>query len=215
MLWPICSPSRTPGHSWAPTRSTRPPEPVIHEPASPLSSPWAHDRGGAWEKLLGWFRISGGARGLRHHALHGRMFAFRSYSGHRHMTVLGSGLRNSSWPSASPTSGCARIVRGQVLVVKNEESARLFAPWAYRTSAWASPHPSEQPPGHRLPHLNIAGPIITEAALSSGGASTAHGLLGQHPPGGQGQPEHGSHVATYSVVIHITVLGINLFGDDS
>ncbi|MDK2823661.1 MAG: peptide/nickel transport system permease protein [Clostridia bacterium] len=135
------------------------------------------------------------------------------------MTALGAGLHNIIIAvSIINVPGFARIVRGETLVVKEQdyvEAARALGAKNKRLLFW-----------HILPNcmaplivyatMGIAGAILSEAALSFLG-------LGIKPP----DPSWGSilkagqeflgvapHISTFSgLAILFTVLGFNLFGD--
>jgi peptide/nickel transport system permease protein len=135
------------------------------------------------------------------------------------MTVLGSGLRNVILAiGIANIPGCARLVRGQVHVVKNEEYCKAIE--ALGGSEWRLLF------HHILPNilspvivfitLNIASAIISEAALSFLG-------LGIQPPqaswgnilrAGKDYLNTAPHIATISgLFILLSVLGFNLLGD--
>lgn len=135
------------------------------------------------------------------------------------MTVLGDGLHNVILAiGIANIPGYARIVRGQVIIVKSEE---------YCTAVGAL---GASGPRllfcHILPNcvsqiivfatLNVAGAIISEASLSFLG-------LGIQPPtpswgnilrAGKDALITAPHIALFSgLAIFVTVLGFNLFGD--
>ena len=135
------------------------------------------------------------------------------------MTVLGNGLQNVVFAiGIANIPSYARIVRGQVLVVKEQDYCQaLVALGASKCKIVFD---------HILPNilssiivyatLNIAGAIISEAALSFLG-------LGIQPPtpswgnilkSGKDYLITAPHIASFSgLAILITVLGFNLFGD--
>lgn len=135
------------------------------------------------------------------------------------MTVLGSGLQNVVFAiGIANIPSYARIVRGQVLVVKEQDYCQALV--ALGASKFKIVF------DHILPNilssiivyatLNVAGAIISEAALSFLG-------LGIQPPtpswgnilkSGQDYLMTAPHIALFSgLAILMTVLGFNLFGD--
>lgn len=135
------------------------------------------------------------------------------------MTVLGSGLQNVVFAiGIANIPSYARIVRGQVLVVKEQDYCQALV--ALGASKFKIVF------DHILPNilssiivyatLNIAGAIISEAALSFLG-------LGIQPPtpswgnilkSGKDYLMTAPHIASFSgLAILMTVLGFNLFGD--
>jgi len=135
------------------------------------------------------------------------------------MTVLGSGLQNVVFAiGIANIPSYARIVRGQVLVVKEQDYCQALV--ALGASKFKIVF------NHILPNilssiivyatLNIAGAIISEAALSFLG-------LGIQPPtpswgnilkSGKDYLITAPHIASFSgLAILMTVLGFNLFGD--
>ncbi|WP_059172817.1 ABC transporter permease [Bacillus sp. FJAT-27445] len=135
------------------------------------------------------------------------------------MTVLGQGLVNVIIAiGIANVPGFARIVRGQVLSVKEEEFIEV-------TRSLGATHPRILF-HHVLPNclaplivygtMSVAGAIVSEAALSFLG-------LGVQPPtaswgsilkDGKDFLVLSPHMATFSgLAILLTVLGINLFGD--
>lgn len=135
------------------------------------------------------------------------------------MTVLGSGLQNVVFAiGIANIPSYARIVRGQVLVVKEQDYCQALV--ALGASNFKIVF------DHILPNilssiivyatLNIAGAIISEAALSFLG-------LGIQPPtpswgnilkSGKDYLMTAPHIASFSgLAILMTVLGFNLFGD--
>ncbi len=135
------------------------------------------------------------------------------------MTVLGQGLFNVILAiGIANIPGFARIVRGQVLSVKEEEFvevARSLGASSGRILFWHV-FPNCLAPLIVYGTMNVAGAIISEAALSFLG-------LGVKPPtaswgsilkDGKDFLVLSPHMATFSgLAILITVLGINLFGD--
>lgn len=135
------------------------------------------------------------------------------------MTILGSGVFNVILAiGIANIPSFARIVRGQVLIVKNEEYCN-----AVRVIGASGPRllfnhilPNVLSPIIVYATLNIAGAIISEAALSFLG-------LGITPPtsswgnilrAGKDSLNTAPHIATISgLFILITVLGFNLLGD--
>lgn len=135
------------------------------------------------------------------------------------MTILGSGVFNVILAiGIANIPSFARIVRGQVLIVKNEEYCN-----AVRVIGASGPRllfnhilPNVLSPIIVYATLNVAGAIISEAALSFLG-------LGITPPtsswgnilrAGKDSLNTAPHIATISgFFILITVLGFNLLGD--
>lgn len=135
------------------------------------------------------------------------------------MTILGSGIFNVILAiGIANIPSFARIVRGQVLIVKNEEYCN-----AVRVIGASGPRllfnhilPNVLSPIIVYATLNVAGAIISEAALSFLG-------LGITPPtsswgnilrAGKDSLNTAPHIATISgFFILITVLGFNLLGD--
>lgn len=135
------------------------------------------------------------------------------------MTVLGGGLRNVILAiGIANIPGYARIARGQVHVVKNEEYCNVTRVLGASHSRLLLNHilPNILSPIIVYATLNIAGAIISEAALSFLG-------LGIAPPtaswgnilrSGKDFLNTYPHVATISgIFILVTVLGFNLLGD--
>ncbi len=135
------------------------------------------------------------------------------------MTILGNGVFNVILAiGIANIPSFARIVRGQVLIVKNEEYCN-----AVRVIGASGPRlifnhilPNALSPIIVYATLNIAGAIISEAALSFLG-------LGISPPtaswgnilrAGKDSLNTAPHIATISgLFILVTVLGFNLLGD--
>jgi len=135
------------------------------------------------------------------------------------MTVLGDGIQNVIIAiGVTNVPGFARIVRGQVYVVKNEEYNLAIKALGASDSRVLFHHIFPNCMSSLIVYatLNIAGAIISEAALSFLG-------LGVQPPTaswgnilreGQETLSTASHIATFSgIAIIITVLGFNLLGD--
>ncbi|MEL7647916.1 MAG: ABC transporter permease [Sedimentibacter sp.] len=135
------------------------------------------------------------------------------------MTILGSGVFNVILAiGISNVPRFARIVRGQVLVVKNEEYCNAVRVIGASHTRLLLGHifPNSLSPIIVQATLNIAGSIISEATLSFLG-------LGISPPtaswgnilrGGKDYLSTAPHIAMISgFFILITVLGFNLFGD--
>ncbi len=135
------------------------------------------------------------------------------------MTVLGQGLINVIIAiGIANIPGFARVVRGQVLGVKESEFVEVTESLGAKNSRIIFHHvlPNSIPPLIVYATMSVAGAIISEAALSFLG-------LGVQPP----TPSWGSmlkegkdflvlnpNMATLSgLAILITVLSINLFGD--
>lgn len=135
------------------------------------------------------------------------------------MTILGSGVFNVILAiGISNVPRFARIVRGQVLVVKNEEYCNAVRVIGASDARLLFGHilPNSLSPIIVQATLNVAGSIISEATLSFLG-------LGISPPtaswgnilrGGKDYLTTAPHIAMISgFFILITVLGFNLFGD--
>lgn len=135
------------------------------------------------------------------------------------MTVLGAGLFNVILAiGIANVPGFARIVRGQVLSVKEEEYIEVTRSLGAGDSRIIFSHilPNCLAPIIVYATMNIAGAIISEAALSFLG-------LGVQPPtaswgsilkDGKDFLVLSPHMATYSgLAILLSVLGFNLFGD--
>lgn len=135
------------------------------------------------------------------------------------MTVLGDGLFNVILAiGIANVPGFARIVRGQVHVVKNEEYAIAVKALGASDLRILFIHilPNCISPIIVYATLNVAGSIISEAALSFLG-------LGIQPPtaswgnilrDGKKTLMTAPHIATFSgLAIIITVLSFNLLGD--
>lgn len=135
------------------------------------------------------------------------------------MTVLGQGLVNVIIAiGIANIPGFARIVRGQVLSVKEEEFIEVTKSLGATDGRIIFQHilPNCMAPLIVYGTMSIAGAIISEAALSFLG-------LGVQPPtaswgsilkDGKDFLVLSPHMATFSgLAILVTVLGINLFGD--
>ncbi|SHI49486.1 peptide/nickel transport system permease protein [Dethiosulfatibacter aminovorans DSM 17477] len=135
------------------------------------------------------------------------------------MTVLGNGLRNVILAiGIANVPRYARIVRGQVHIVKNEEYCNAVRALGASSNRLLFMHilPNIMSPIIVYATLNIAGAIISEAALSFLG-------LGITPPtaswgnilrAGKDSLITAPHIATISgIFILLTVLGFNLLGD--
>lgn len=135
------------------------------------------------------------------------------------MTILGQGTMNVILAiGISNVPSFARIVRGQVHIVKNEEYCNASRVLGAGGSRILFRHilPNAISPTIVYFTLNVAGSIISEAALSFLG-------LGIMPPtaswgnilqGGRNCLNTAPHIAMISgVFILITVLGFNLLGD--
>ncbi len=135
------------------------------------------------------------------------------------MTVLGDGLKNVILAiGIANIPGCARIVRGQVHVVKNEEYCKAIEALGGSGGRILFHHilPNILSPVIVFITLNVASAIISEAALSFLG-------MGIQPPqaswgnilrAGKDTLNTAPHIATISgIFILISVLGFNLLGD--
>lgn len=135
------------------------------------------------------------------------------------MTALGAGLENVILSiGIASVPGYARMARGQVLVVKNEEYIKAVKALGASNSRILFKHLLPNIVSSLIVYatLNVAGAILTEASLSFLG-------MGITPPDvswgsilkdGQDVMRTASHIATFSgIAILITVLGFNLLGD--
>lgn len=135
------------------------------------------------------------------------------------MTVLGQGLINVIIAiGVSNIPGFARVVRGQVLNVKESEYIEVTRSLGARHGRILFKHifPNSIPPLIVYATMGVAGAIISEASLSFLG-------LGVQPPTASwgSMLQEGKdflvlspELATFSgLAILVTVLGINLFGD--
>lgn len=135
------------------------------------------------------------------------------------MTVLGAGMNNVILAiGIASVPGYARMTRGQVLMVKNEDYVKAV-------KALGASH-SRILFHHLLPNvvsslivyatLNVAGAILTEASLSflGMGITPPQVSWGSILKDGQECLQSAGHVAIFSgLAILITVLGFNLLGD--
>ena len=135
------------------------------------------------------------------------------------MTVLGAGMGNVILAiGIASVPGYARMTRGQVLMVKNEDYIKAV-------KALGASH-SRVLFSHLLPNvvsslivyatLNVAGAILTEASLSflGMGITPPQVSWGSILKDGQECLQSAGHVAIFSgLAILITVLGFNLLGD--
>lgn len=135
------------------------------------------------------------------------------------MTVLGSGISNVILAiGIASVPGYARMTRGQVLMVKNEEYVKAVKALGAGNSRILFRHLLPNVVSELIVYatLNVASAILTEASLSFLG-------MGITPPDvswgsilqdGQECIQTAGHVATYSgLCILVTVLGFNLLGD--
>jgi peptide/nickel transport system permease protein len=135
------------------------------------------------------------------------------------MTVLGSGMENVILAiGIANVPGFARVARGQVHIVKNEEYIQSIRALGSSDSRLLFKHilPNCISPIIVYATLNVAGAIISEASLSFLG-------LGIQPPtaswgnilrAGKDTLSTAPYIASFSgIAIIITVLGFNLFGD--
>lgn len=135
------------------------------------------------------------------------------------MTVLGAGMGNVILAiGIASVPGYARMTRGQVLMVKNEDYIKAV-------KALGASH-SRVLFSHLLPNvvsslivyatLNVAGAILTEASLSflGMGITPPQVSWGSILKDGQECLQSAGHVTIFSgLAILITVLGFNLLGD--
>jgi peptide/nickel transport system permease protein len=135
------------------------------------------------------------------------------------LTTLGEGMQNVILAiGIANVPGYARIVRGQALIVKNEEYIKSIAALGASGSRLIFAHilPNVFSQVIVYATLNVAGAILTEASLSFLG-------MGITPPtaswggilkAGQDCLHTAPHLALYSgLAILLTVLGFNLLGD--
>jgi len=135
------------------------------------------------------------------------------------MTVLGSGIQNVILAiGIANVPGFARVARGQVHIVKNEEYIQSIRALGSSDGRLLFKHilPNCISPIIVYATLNVAGAIISEASLSFLG-------LGIQPPtaswgnilrAGKDTLSTAPYIASFSgIAIIITVLGFNLFGD--
>ncbi len=135
------------------------------------------------------------------------------------LTALGEGMQNVILAiGIANIPGYARIVRGQVLIVKNEEYVKAVSALGASNGRLIFKHILPNIVSEVIVYatLNVAGAILTESSLSFLG-------LGIVPPtaswgsilkAGQDCLTTAPHIALYSgLAILITVLGFNLLGD--
>ncbi|MBS5523172.1 MAG: ABC transporter permease [Clostridiales bacterium] len=135
------------------------------------------------------------------------------------MTVLGGGMSNVILAiGIASVPGYARMTRGQVLIVKNEEYIKAVKALGAGNGRILFRHLLPNVVSELIVYatLNVASAILTEASLSFLG-------MGITPPDvswgsilqdGQECIQTAGHVATFSgICILITVLGFNLLGD--
>lgn len=135
------------------------------------------------------------------------------------MTVLGGGMSNVILAiGIASVPGYARMTRGQVLIVKNEEYIKAAKALGAGNGRILFRHLLPNVVSELIVYatLNVASAILTEASLSFLG-------MGITPPDvswgsilqdGQECIQTAGHVATFSgICILITVLGFNLLGD--
>ncbi|MCI6421977.1 MAG: ABC transporter permease [Blautia sp.] len=135
------------------------------------------------------------------------------------MTILGSGLQNvilAIGIGNVPTF--ARVVRGQVHIVKNEEYCNAGRVIGISNARMLFCHilPNTISPIIVYATLNVAGAIISEATLSflGLGISQPTASWGNILRAGRDCLNTAPHIATISgVFILVTVLGFNLLGD--
>lgn len=135
------------------------------------------------------------------------------------MTILGSGLFNVILAiGIGNVPSFARVVRGQVHIVKNEEycnAARVIGVSNIRM-LFSHILPNTISPIIVYATLNVAGAIISEATLSflGLGISQPTASWGNILRAGKDCLNTAPHIATISgVFILVTVLGFNLLGD--
>lgn len=135
------------------------------------------------------------------------------------MTVLGSGIINVIIAiGIGNIPSFARVVRGEVHIVKNEEYCNAGRVIGVSNTRMLFSHilPNTISPIIVYATLNIAGAIISEAALSflGLGIATPMSSWGSILRQGKDCLNTAPHVATISgLFILITVLGFNLLGD--
>lgn len=135
------------------------------------------------------------------------------------MTVLGSGLKNVVFAiGIANIPSYARIVRGQVLIVKEQDYCQAMVALGASNMKIIIDHilPNILSPIIVYATLNIAGAIISEAALSflGLGIELPTPSWGNILKTGKDYLVTAPHIATFSgLAILITVLGFNLFGD--
>lgn len=135
------------------------------------------------------------------------------------MTVLGAGMRNVILAiGIASIPGYARMTRGQVLVVKNEEYIKAVKALGATNSRILFRHLLPNVVSSLIVYatLNVASAILTEASLSflGMGITPPQVSWGSILKEGQDCLQTASHVAMFSgIAILITVLGFNLLGD--
>lgn len=135
------------------------------------------------------------------------------------MTVLGAGMKNVILAiGIASVPGYARMTRGQVLVVKNEEYIKAVKALGASNSRILFCHLLPNVVSSLIVYatLNVAGAILTEASLSflGMGITPPQVSWGSILKEGQDCLQTASHVALFSgLAILITVLGFNLLGD--
>ncbi len=135
------------------------------------------------------------------------------------MTVLGAGMENVILAiGIASVPGYARMTRGQVLVVKNEEYIKAIKALGAKNSRILFHHILPNVVSSLIVYatLNVASAILTEATLSflGMGITPPQVSWGSILKEGQDCLKTASHVATFSgIAILITVLGFNLLGD--
>lgn len=135
------------------------------------------------------------------------------------MTVLGSGIFNVIIAiGIGNIPSFARVVRGEVHIVKNEEYCNAGRVIGISNARMLFSHilPNASSPIIVYATLNIAGAIISEAALSflGLGIATPMSSWGSILRQGKDCLTTAPHIATISgLFILVTVLGFNLLGD--
>lgn len=135
------------------------------------------------------------------------------------MTVLGQGMNNVILAiGIASVPGYARMTRGQVLVVKNEEYIKAVKALGGSSSRILFRHVLPNVVSELIVYatLNVASAILTEASLSFLGMGIVPPQVswGSILKEGQDCLQTAGHVATFSgICILITVLGFNLLGD--
>ena len=135
------------------------------------------------------------------------------------MTVLGNGVPNVILAiGIASVPGYARMTRGQVLIVKNEEYVKAVKALGAGNARILFRHLLPNVVSELIVYatLNVASAILTEASLSFLGMGIAPPDVswGSILQEGQECIQTAGHVATFSgLCILVTVLGFNLFGD--
>ena len=135
------------------------------------------------------------------------------------MTVFGQGLFNVVLAvGIGNIPSFARVVRGEVFIVKHEEYCNAARVMGISTSRMLFTHilPNTISPLIVYATLGVAGSIISEAALSvlGLGVSEPTASWGSILQTGKYYLNTAPHIATYSgLFILLTVLGFNLLGD--